>query len=199
MINIKYNVFHYFINGVLKLYCKLFYRVKIIGKENIPDNGAVLFCGNHISLLDPVLIHCYTPRRMRFIAKEQLNKWFLRPLIKMYHVILVNRNSKDLTSLKESLKTLKEGSCIGIFPEGTRNGLEKNDGQMKNGATYLAIKTGAKIVPIGIKGNTKPFHKVIVTYGEPIDYSKYSKEKITKELEEKTTEELKEAIIQLTK
>lgn len=187
------------IDGILRAYCKLLYRIKIIGKENIPESGAVLFCGNHVSLLDPLLIHCFTKRKMRFMGKEELNKWFLRPLIKLYQVILVKRDSKDLTALKEALKTLKSGGCLGLFPEGTRNGLEKNEGEMKNGATYLAMKTGAQIVPIGIKGEIKPFHKIIVTYGKPINYEKYANEKVTKELEEKTTEELKEAIIELTK
>lgn len=199
MIKIKKNFFRVLIDGILRAYCKIVYRVEVVGRENIPKEGAVLFCGNHKSLIDPVLINVYTPRNMRFLAKEELNKLILRPLIKLYKIILVRRDSKDLSALKESLKTLKSGECIALFPEGTRNGLEKNNGQMKNGATYLAIKTGAKIVPIGIKGDMKPFHKVIVKYGNPIDYSKYAKEKITKELEDKTTEELKETIIQLTK
>ena len=200
VIKIEKNIIKKFINGVLRIYCKLLYRLEIKGIENVPKEGAVLFCGNHVSSVDAVLVNCFTPRKVRFLGKEELYKIIIfRPLIKLYKVIMVKRDSKDLNAIKESLKTLKSGECIAIFPEGTRNGLEKNNGEMKNGATYLAIKTGAKIVPIGIRGKIKPFSKIVVNYGEPIDYSQYSKQKITKELEEKTTEELKNEIIKLTK
>ena len=74
----------------------------------------------------------------------------------------------------------------------------KNGGQIHNGASYLAMKTGSTIIPVGIVGKLKPFHKVTLNYGKPIDYSKYLNEKITKQLEEKATEELKQSIIYLT-
>ena len=87
---------------------------------------------------------------------------------------------------------------FGIFPEGTRNGMEKNEGKLKNGASYMAIKTGAKIIPIGIIGDAKPFSKNIIVYGEPLDFSKYAEGKIDKEVEIKASEELKQSIIMLT-
>lgn len=199
MINIEKNIIKIFINKVLWLYCKIVYRVEVVGKENIPKDGGLLICGNHVSLLDAILVNCFTPRKVRFMAKEELYKVLIfRPLIKLYKIILVKRDSKDLTAVKQSLKTLKSKECLVIFPEGTRNGLEKNNGQMKNGATYLALKTGVPILPVGIKGKMKPFSKVTLNFGKPIDYSKYLNEKITKQLEEKTTEELKEKIIELT-
>ena len=199
MINIEKNIIKIFINKVLWLYCKIVYRVEVVGKENIPKDGGLLICGNHVSSLDAILVNCFTPRKVRFMAKEELYKVLIfRPLIKLYKIILVKRDSKDLTAVKQSLKTLKSKECLVIFPEGTRNGLEKNNGQMKNGATYLALKTGVPILPVGIKGKMKPFSKVTLNFGKPIDYSKYLNEKITKQLEEKTTEELKEKIIELT-
>ena len=97
--------------------------------------------------------------------------------------------------VKESLKTLKSDGCIGIFPEGTRNGLQKNNGQIKSGAAYFAIKTGAKIIPIGIIGEAKPFSKNAVIYGEPLDFSEYKA--LGKDGEEKASEVLKEKIIEL--
>lgn len=199
MIKIEKNIIKLFINGVLRIYCKIMYRIKINGIENIPKEGATILCGNHVSLLDAVLVNCFTPRKVRFLAKEELNKFYFRPLIKLYKVIMVKRDSKDLSAVKESLKVLKAKECLVIFPEGTRKGLEKNNGQMKNGATYLAMKTDAKIIPVGLKGTMKLFSKITISFGEPIEYSEYTKQKITKELEDKTTEELKNAIIQLTK
>ena len=107
----------------------------------------------------------------------------------------MKRDEKDLTAVKESLKTLKAGQCLGIFPEGTRNGLEKNNGQIKSGAAYLAIKTGAKIVPIGIIGKAKTFSKNAIIYGEPLEFSEFKA--LGKEGEEKASDVLKEKIIEL--
>ncbi|MBR3697414.1 MAG: 1-acyl-sn-glycerol-3-phosphate acyltransferase [Clostridia bacterium] len=153
------------IKGIIFSYCKAIYRLKIIGKENIPKDEAVIFCGNHRNFLDPQIIVVTAGRDMRFLAKEELSKNpFLAFLGYLFGAIYVKRDEKDLTAVKESLKTLKAGGCIGLFPEGTRNGFEKNDGKLKNGAAYLAIKTGAKIVPIGIIGKAKPFTKNVVIY-----------------------------------
>ena len=180
-------------------YCKIVYRVKIVGKENVPKEGALLFCGNHRTYLDPPLITVTAGRKMSFMAKEELkNNPIIVFLCFAFDGIWVKRDSKDIGPLKAAMKILKNGGCIGIFPEGTRNGMEKNDGKLKNGAAYMALKTGAKIVPIGIQGPAKPFIKNTIIYGEPLDFSKYGDGKPGKEVEDKVSEELKEAIIMLT-
>ena len=99
--------------------------------------------------------------------------------------------------LKETLKTLKSGKCIALFPEGTRNGLEKGE-KVKDGVAFFAVRTGAKIVPCGIKGGTKENRKVTITYGKPLDYSQYKGNK-DKEVLEKITQEVMENIIELAK
>lgn len=182
------------------IYCKIVYRVKIIGKENVPKDGSLIFCGNHRTYLDPPLIVATAGRHMRFMAKEELRKNpFFAFLGVVFEGIYVKRDEKDITSLKEALKTLKNGGCIGIFPEGTRNGLEKNDGKIKNGASYMALKTNSKIIPIGIVGPSKPFTKNAIIYGKPLDFSEYiTGKKIEKETEEKVSEILKEEIIRLS-
>jgi len=189
-----------FVLGVLRIYSRITFRIKVIGRENIPKEGAVLFCGNHRYYHDPVFIEAFTPRYTRFIAKEELSHIAaLKPLAKLFEVIFVKRDSKDLGPLKESLKTLKEGGAIGIFPEGTRNGLEKNEGQIKNGAAYLALKTGAQIIPIGIRGGEKPFKKAYMIYGKPLDLSKYEGiKKVDDTVEQEVSDMLKKEIIRLT-
>ena len=190
----------FIVTNSIRLYCKIVYRYKIIGKENIPKEGSLLFCGNHRSNLDPPMIVITCPRKMRFIAKEELKKNFLfRYLCYVYEAIYVKRDSKDIGPLKEAMKELKSGGCIGIFPEGTRNGMEKNNGEMKNGATYMSLKTGAKIIPIGLKGEPKPFHKITISFGKPLDFSEMLKEKEIKQVEEIATKKLKEEIIKLSK
>lgn len=180
-------------------YCKIVYRIKIVGKENVPKEGALLFCGNHRTYLDPPLITVTAGRKMSFMAKEELKS---NPLMSFlcfaFDGIWVKRDSKDIGSLKTAMKVLKNGGCIGIFPEGTRNGMEKNDGKLKNGAAYMALKTGAKIVPIGIQGPAKLFTKNIIIYGKPMDFSEYTQSKIDKQIEDKVSEQLKDAIITLT-
>lgn len=182
-------------------YCKIVYRVKIVGKENVPKEGPLLFCGNHRTYLDPPLIVVTAGRDMRFMAKEELKK---NPLFAflgfLFEGIYVKRDEKDISALKTALKTLKDGKCIGLFPEGTRNGLEKNDGKVKNGAAYMALKTGAKVVPIGIIGPAKPFTKNAIIYGEPLDFSEYrGDKKAEKEAEDKVSEIIMNEIIKLSK
>lgn len=189
------------VSFLIRTYCKIVYRVKIIGKENIPQDGNLLFCGNHRTYLDPPLIIVTAGRYMRFMAKEELKK---NPLFAflgfLYDGIFVKRDEKDIGPLKTALKTLKDGKCVGLFPEGTRNGLEKNDGKVKNGAAYLALKTNSKVVPIGIVGPAKPFTKNAIIYGKPLDFSEYAtSKKVDKEVEDKVSEMIMDEIIKLSK
>ena len=189
------------VSFLIRTYCKIVYRVKVIGKENIPQEGTLLFCGNHRTYLDPPLIIVTAGRYMRFLAKEELKKNLLFGFLGfLYDGIFVKRDDKDIGSLKTALKTLKEGKCVGLFPEGTRNGLEKNDGKIKNGAAYMALKTNAKVIPIGIVGPAKPFTKNAIIYGKPLDFSEYiTGKKIEKEVEDKVSEIIKNEIIKLSK
>ena len=187
-----------FIIVVLNIVFRTVYRMKVVGTENIPKEGALIFCGNHKTYLDPPAITVTNGRKMSFMAKEQLKEnWLFAFLGWAFEAIYVKRDSKDIGPLKQALTILKSGDCLGIFPEGTRNGLEKNNGTVKNGAAYLALKTGAKIVPVGIVGNGKPFTKNAVIYGEPLDFSKYKDQKADKELEEKVSAELMSKILEL--
>ena len=98
--------------------------------------------------------------------------------------------------MKRCIKVLKSGEVLGIFPEGTRKGLEKN-GKAKNGAAYMAIKTGTPIIPCGIHGSFKPFSKVYINYGEPIDLSMYKSQ--DKDKIDEATKLVMDEIVMLTK
>lgn len=184
---------------VLNIALRTVFRMKVIGKKNIPKTGALIFCGNHKSYMDPPAIAVTTGRKMGFMAKEELKK---NPLFAFlgwaFECVFVKRDSRDIAPLKQALTKLKSGECLGIFPEGTRNGMEKNNGELKNGAAYLALKTGASIVPVGIIGNGKAFTKNAIVYGKPIDMTQYKDKKVDKELEEKLSNVMKEEIIKLT-
>ena len=139
-----------------------------------------------------------TGRYTRFLAKEELTKnKFLALLGHVFDAILVKRDSKEVMALKESLKTLKNGDCLALFPEGTRNGLAKGE-KVKDGAAFFAVRSGAPVVPCGIKGGTKGNWKVTITYGKPLDFSQYKGSK-DKEVLDKVTEEIMSNIIELAK
>lgn len=191
-------IIKWIVRGAIYLWCKIYYKAEIIGLENIPKEGAVIFCGNHRSYLDPPLMVCTAKRDMRFLAKEELAKNpFLNFLGWAFDAIHVKRDEKDVTAIKESLKTLKNQQCIGLFPEGTRNGLEKGE-KVKDGVAFFAVRSGAKVVPCGIKGGTKENRKVTITYGKPLDFSQYKGNK-DKEVLDKVTDEIMKNIIELTK
>ena len=184
------------VRTVIRIFFAVVYRVKVIGTDNIPKDKKqpLIYCGNHRTYKDPPLIVVTAKRHVRFLAKEELKK---NPLFAFLGVVFggiyVKRDSKDVSALKTTLKALKNGESIPLFPEGTRNGIEKGE-KGKEGAAYFASRTGAKVIPVGIKGGEKPFKKMTIKYGKPMDFSNRSKD----ELDEITDEIMKE-IIELSK
>ena len=191
-------VIKFIVRGALYIWFKLFYRLEINGGENIPKEGPLIFCGNHRSYIDPPLIVATAKRDIKFLAKEELYKnKFLAFLGWAFEAIPVKRDEKDIAAIKSSLKDLKEGKCIALFPEGTRNGLEKGE-KVKDGVAFFAVRSGAKVIPCGIKGGTKELRKLTINYGKPLDYSEYKGSK-DKEVLDKITKEIMDNIIELAK
>ena len=185
------------VRGAIYAYCKIVHRVKIEGQENIPLDEPLIYCGNHRTYLDPPLIVVTAKRHVRFMAKIELKKNpFFAFLGAVFDGIYVNRDSKDITAIKTALKALKNGECVALFPEGTRNGLEKGQ-KAKDGAAFFALRSGAKVMPCGISGETGKFDKVTIRYGKPLDFSGYDKN--DKDALDKITDEIMENIIELTK
>ena len=193
------NIERAFVKTVIRIYLKLIYRMKIVGAENIPLDGPVIYCGNHKTFVDPQLVVVTAKRHVRFLAKDELGKNPLFNILgNMFDVIRVKRDSKDITALKEALKTLKQGEAIALFPEGTRNGIEKGE-KVKEGAAFFAVRTGAKVLPIGINGGEKVFKRTTITYGKPLDYSEYKGKDKDKEILEKVTNDIMDNIKELAK
>ena len=189
------NIMRVIVRSAIFIYSKIVYRVKIEGKENVPKNGALIFCGNHRNYLDAPLMVATAGRHVHFMAKEELRKVkFFAFLAFVFDAIFVKRDSKDVASLKTILKALKNGDNIAIFPEGTRNGLEKGE-KVKGGAAFFALRTGVKIVPVGISGGLKKFEKVKIVYGKPLDLSKYEEMYKNKQTEKQALEEASKLIM----
>lgn len=185
------------IKFIFKIFAIIMYRPKIIGKENIPQNGGALLCPNHVSNLDAAVIVAMFKRKVNVLAKEELFKnKFLCWIADLFGIYPVKRGKADMQAIKISLKLLKQDEILLMFPEGTRNGIEKGI-KPKNGAVLIAGTAKKPIIPIGIQGSFKPFTKVIVNIGEPIDYSNMKEEIKDKEEASKLTQELMKKIVKL--
>ncbi len=162
---------------VLQVVAVLVYRVRYSGRENIPASGGVLVVSNHQSHLDPPLVGIGCPRQMNYIARETL--FDFRPfgwILKSVGGIPIDRDGFGLRGIKESLKLLKKGEMVLIFPEGTR----MRDGEIglfRPGFTTLAARSNAAILPVAIDGafrvwpRSRKFPglgKIRVRYGKPI-------------------------------
>lgn len=180
------------------IFCLLIFRVKTVGKENIQKNGPYILCANHTSNWDPLLLISSIKRKVYIMAKEELFKnKFIKWLGKKCCVFPVKRGKKDIESIKFSLKVLKEEQILGIFPEGTRNGMRRN-GKAQNGAAYLAIRTGVPVIPVAIQGTFKPFTKVKINIGKPITFEEYISKNPEKIVLDQVTKSIMDSIIELT-
>jgi 1-acyl-sn-glycerol-3-phosphate acyltransferase len=152
------------VSGVLKPY----YKIETIGLENLPKEGGVLLCTNHIDNLDPPVVGITATRPVYFMAKEELfSVPILGKLVPHLNAFPVKRGMSDREALRKGLNILKEGKVLGLFPEGTRS----KDGELQKGlagAGFFALRTEAKVVPCAIIGPYKSMHPLTVVYGKPI-------------------------------
>lgn len=185
------------IKFIFKIFAIILYRPKIVGKENLPKDGGALLCPNHVSTLDAAVIVAMLKRKVNVLAKEELFKnGFLCWIADLFGIYPVKRGKADMQAIKISLTLLKRNELLLMFPEGTRNGMAKGI-KPKNGAVLIAATAGKPIIPIGIQGSFKPFTKVIVNIGKPIDYSKLKEEVKDKEQASELTKDLMKEIVHL--
>ena len=176
---------------------KLIYRVKLEGFENVPKKQAAIICGNHVHALDVPCLVAATLRRIHFMSKKEL---FKNPGFRFmgfcFNVFPVDRGKRDAGAVMKSLEILEKNEIVAIYPEGTRNGLEKGV-KPKNGAVRIAIKAGVPIVPFAVIGDFKPFNRVIYRFGEPIDFSSHKDQAEEKEMLDTLTNEVMSKVIEL--
>ena len=136
---------------------KLFFRLKVTGQQNIPQDSPFIIVANHSSLLDPVILGVSVKPKIIFIAAAYLFEiCWLGYLLRKANSIPIYRenNINNIKSIKQALKILQQGGVLGIFPEGGID-RQKNNLPIRAGAAYLATKVGVPIVPIRIKGTDK--------------------------------------------
>ena len=172
---------------------KVFFRIKVKGKKNLPDEGPVILMSNHISAYDPPLLVAIFSRPVRFMAKKELfENPFMRFVLFLADAFPVDRSKNDITAVKKALSVLKDQEVLGLFPEGTRRA-EGKLGNPKLGSVMLAIKSGAPIVPIGIK-NIKKEGRITINIGEAFSMDQFSKRRLSKAERKKASKYIKDKI-----
>lgn len=174
-----------------------------IGEENIPATGPVIVAPIHISYLDPPAVACAMRREIHPMAKEELFRGFMGPLLRSLGVFPVRRGESDAEAVRTALAYLERGEVLMIFPEGTRN-----DGQamgpMNRGVTMLAKRGNATIVPTGIVGTNIVLprgggkgrkHPMTIAFGEPFTYESIATGASEKENREIFARELERRIL----
>lgn len=156
------------------------------GQENVPVDGAAIFCPNHTSVLDSFFMPLALPRRVTYVGKaEYLDDWKTRKLFPALGMIPIDRAGGNASerALAAATRLIEAGEYFGIYPEGTRS----RTGQLFRGHTgpaRLALRTGAPLIPVGIRGSREVmppearfprlFRPVSITFGRPISVARYA-------------------------
>ena len=165
-------------------------KIKVNGKKNIPSGTPLVLASNHFGYFDPfVLVHAIR-KPIDFIMQKELGielHFLFAPMI--YGAILTDRNKVGPSTIKESIKSIKKGKILGIFPEGgiTSTKLTK----AKPGAIFIASKANTKILPVSISGGDNAWEdllngirsRITVNIGKPFgpfDIKGSKEEKISK-------------------
>ncbi|GAA1529409.1 1-acyl-sn-glycerol-3-phosphate acyltransferase [Microbacterium ginsengiterrae] len=172
--------------AVITPLARLIYRPRVEGRDKVPTEGAVIFASNHLSFIDSIAIPVAAPRPVHFLAKSsyfeghgfsgKVKKSFFESI----GAIPVRRGAGQaaLDALDQQRQLLDEGLAVALYPEGTRS----TDGRLYKGRTgvaFLALQTGAPVVPVGLIGTDKVMprgakvpslkERITVRFGDPID------------------------------
>jgi len=174
-----------FARTVLNPMRKFFFRIHVEGLDHVPASGPAILCPNHVSFLDSAFLMLVLPRRITYVGKaEYMDDWKTKYLFPAVGMIPIDRSggSASERALNAATRVLERGELFGIFPEGTRS----RDGVLHRGHTgpaRLALRTGAPIIPVGIRGTRdiqppdailpKPFMPAWFGFGRPIDPAHY--------------------------
>ncbi len=154
---------------------RFFMRVKATGTENVPLEGGLVLCSNHIAALDVISIGAVCPRQLACVAKKEL---FSIPVLgwvmKKLGAIKIDRGGGDVGALKASIKAAEAGRVLTIFPQGHRcPGVNPATTPIKHGAGMIAYHSRCDVLPvcINIRGARYGiFKRVEVIFGKPISY-----------------------------
>jgi 1-acyl-sn-glycerol-3-phosphate acyltransferase len=169
---------------------KAIWRPWIVGRRNVPAEGAAILASNHLSVMDSIFLPLLIDRPMSFLAKSDyftgkgIKGWSTRMFMKATGQIPIDRSGGKASeaSLNTGLQVLGRGDLLGIYPEGTRS----PDGKLYRGRTGLArmaLEARVPVVPVVMVdtdtmlpiGHSIPrIVRVGVVIGEPLDFSRFA-------------------------
>jgi 1-acyl-sn-glycerol-3-phosphate acyltransferase len=152
---------------------RLMFRIRVTGIEHVPRAGPGIVAGNHLSVLDGILLAIVVARHRRrmtrfLTAAEFFDKPALGWALRLYRMIPLRRGEGDARALDEAIRTIGSGALAGIFPEGFVNpaperGLQRG----RTGVARIALATGAPVVPVGIWGTHRRYPNSGFRFGRP--------------------------------
>lgn len=147
------------IRQVLVAFSYVFWRVTVEGREHIPKSGAFILAPIHRSNVDSPVVAAVTRRRLRYLGKQEMWKYKVPAAVfDAMRGIPVNRGTPDREALRRCTTALQAGEPLVVFPEGSRRSGPVVD-ELFEGVAYMATKTGAPIIPVGIGGSEQAMPK----------------------------------------
>ena len=181
----------------------LVFRLRATGKEHIPREGGFVLSANHLSNLDPwpLGLPMFPHRQIRFMAKAELFRWPLGPIVEAGGAFRVRRGEGDAGAIETAVQLAREGEVVAIFPEGTRRRkglIKKREARPHTGAVRVALEAGVPLVPAAIAGTDRlrRLGPLRVAYGTPVELDDL-RDRDVREAAEIGTERLMEAIAEL--
>ncbi len=169
------------VRALIRLLLPTQMRLRARGAERCPRTGPLIIVANHLGLLDPLAIGVHVRRQIYFLAKAEIFAWpVIGGVARMCGVVPVHRGASDREAVRILNELLAEGKCVMLMPEGTYPKVPLPPAMLpaKTGAAYLAVKTGAPVLPVAITGTERVWYRargwkiwhhprVSVTFGEP--------------------------------
>jgi len=202
-------IFYHFMRLLGKVYFRVRLKIHIEGEDVIPSRGPFILACNHVSDMDPLLTHVFCPRLLYTMAKSSIFRFkiirFLGPKVGAYPT---RRFRVDPQVVRVTLRLLKRGQAVGIFPEGERSW----DGKLKNlriGTIKLLLKADVPVIPCGITGayemaprwgkfNWKSIgakrEPVVIRFGEPLMFGKHDSKLAREKRLPSAIEEVRQAL-----
>ena len=159
---------------VARQYFRRKYNLTIHHEHLFPRTGPVLMTSNHLSLLDGPLLGAIAPRMLHQLGKIEAFGGLQGTLLRLIGQIPIDRSGYDVLAIRQSIKVLRDGRVLNIYPEGTRGAGDFH--RIRVGVAYLAMVTGAPILPVALLGTRLPHgdverfppagSRVDVVYGE---------------------------------
>ena len=192
----------------------LFWRPKVEGLENIPEDGAAILASNHLSFCDSVFLPLVVPRRVTFLAKQEyftgtgIKGFLSRLFFAGSGQVPIDRSSGRAAdaALETGKRILRQGELLGIYPEGTRS----PDGRLyrgKTGVARMALEVGVPVIPVAMMNTNKVqppgkvwprIARVHIRIGKPLDFAKYEGLAADRLVQRSMTDEVMYALMALS-